>query len=211
MRGRAGSGGHRLDSAPDRDAPNRKDRHDRPPRLPRPAPRGRPAELVRVRAGAGSSSTGSSAAGWPGDADRTAWDQAPSYAEQEEQTRPAYGQPYGYGQDATTVPAYGYGQGTPGYGFGAPLQPGQTEGIGRSVASMILGIISVVGGFTFLLPPIVGVVLGHIGLKREPHGRGMAIAGLVMNYVSLALLLLAVVFLVILVIAGISLGDYTST
>ena len=96
-------------------------------------------------------------------------------------------------------------------GFGAPLQPGQTDGVGRSVASMILGIISVVGGFTFLLPPIVGVVLGHIGLKREPHGRGMAIAGLVMNYVSLALLLLAVVFLVILVIAGISLGDYTST
>ena len=32
-----------------------------------------------------------------------------------------------------------------------------------------------------------------------------------MNYVSLALLLLAVVFLVILVIAGMSLGDYTST
>ena len=160
---------------------------------------------------AGSSGTGSSAAGWPGDADRAAWDRAPSYAEQEGQTRPAYGQPYGYGQDANTVPAYGYGQGTPGHGFGAPLQPGQTEGIGRSVASMILGIISVVGGFTFLLPPIVGVVLGHIGLKREPHGRGMAIAGLVMNYVSLALLLLAVVFLVILVIAGISLGDYTST
>lgn len=104
-----------------------------------------------------------------------------------------------------------YGQGTPGHGFGAPLQPGQTDGVGRSVASMILGIISVVGGFTFLLPPIVGVVLGHIGLRREPHGRGMAIAGLVMNYVSLALLLLAVVFLVILVIAGISLGDYTST
>ncbi|MFI7397559.1 DUF4190 domain-containing protein [Micrococcus luteus] len=164
-------------------------------------------------AGAGSSGTGSSAAGWPatptGDADRAAWDQAPSYAEQEEQTRPAYGQPYGYGQDATTVPAYG--QGTPGYGFGAPLQPGQTEGIGRSVASMILGIISVVGGFTFLLPPIVGVVLGHLGLKREPHGRGMAIAGLVMNYISLALLLLAVVFLVILVIAGMSVSDYTST
>lgn len=53
-------------------------------------------------AGAGSSGTG-----WPGDADRAAWDQAPSYAEQEEQTRPAYGQPYGYGQDANTVPAYG--------------------------------------------------------------------------------------------------------
>ena len=68
-----------------------------------------------------------------------------------------------------------------------------------------------VGGFTFLLPPIVGVVLGHLGLKREPHGRGMAIAGLVMNYVSLALRLLGVVFLVILVIAGMSVSDYTST
>ena len=39
----------------------------------------------------------------------------------------------------------------------------------------------------------------------------MAIAGLVMNYVSLALLLLGVVFLVILVIAGMSVSDYTST
>ncbi|MFP3336558.1 hypothetical protein R0J91_00855 [Micrococcus sp. SIMBA_131] len=68
-------------------------------------------------AGAGSSGTGSSAAGWPdaptGDADRAAWDQAPSYAEQEEQTRPAYDQPYGYGQDATPSPPTATGRARP--------------------------------------------------------------------------------------------------
>ena len=156
---------------------------------------------------------GSSAAGWPDTpadaAERAAWDQAPSYSEQQEQPRPAYGQPYGYGQDGTTVPGYGHGQGTPAYGYGAPLQPGQTAGTGRSVASLILGIISVVGGFGLVIPPIVGVVLGHTALKREPHGRGMAIAGLVMNYVSLALLL-AVVLVAIVVFANLAAGDFTS-
>ena len=76
-----------------------------------------------------------------------------------------------------------------------------------AIAAAVLGGFSLRGGEGL----IVGVVLGHLGLKREPHGRGMAIAGLVMNYVSLALLLLAVVFLVILVIAGMSVSDYTST
>ncbi|TFI26717.1 DUF4190 domain-containing protein, partial [Micrococcus endophyticus] len=98
----------------------------------------------------------------------------------------------------------------PAYGFGAPLAPGQTEGTGRSVASMILGIVSIVGGFTLVVPPIVGVILGHLGLKREPNGRGMAIAGLVMNYLSLAFVLLGVVLLTILVAAGMAASEYST-
>ena len=159
--------------------------------------------------GGGASGGGSSAASWPdgpaADADRAGWEQAPSYAEQ--QPAPAYGGDAGHGQDGY-APAPGHGR--PAYGFGAPLAPGQTEGTGRSVASMILGIVSIVGGFTLVVPPIVGVILGHLGLKREPNGRGMAIAGLVMNYLSLAFVLLGVVLLTILVAAGMAASEYST-
>lgn len=157
--------------------------------------------------GAGSSGTGSSAAGWPdapaADADRAGWDQAPSYAEQQAQAAPGYGGA-GYGGAG-----YGYAP-APAYGYGAPLQPGQTEGTGRSVASMIIGIISIVGGFALFVPPIIGVILGHMGLKREPNGRGMAIAGLVMNYLSLAFVLLGLVLLTILIAAGMAATEYST-
>lgn len=164
--------------------------------------------------GGGASGGGSSAASWPdgpaADADRAGWEQAPSYAEQ--QAAPAYGGDAGHGQDgyapAGYAPAPGHGRAA--YGFGAPLAPGQTEGTGRSVASMILGIVSIVGGFTLVVPPIVGVILGHLGLKREPNGRGMAIAGLVMNYLSLAFVLLGVVLLTILVAAGMAASEYST-
>lgn len=164
--------------------------------------------------GGGASGGGSSAASWPdgpaADADRAGWEQAPSYAER--QAAPAYGGDAGHGQDgyapAGYAPAPGHGR--PAYGFGAPLAPGQTEGTGRSVASMILGIVSIVGGFTLVVPPIVGVILGHLGLKREPNGRGMAIAGLVMNYLSLAFVLLGVVLLTILVAAGMAASEYST-
>lgn len=168
-------------------------------------------------AGAGSSGTGSSAAGWPdapaADADRAGWDQAPSYAEQQAQAAPGHGHdaagygPAGYAA-ADYAPAYGQG-GAP-YGYGAPLAPGQTDGTGRSVASMILGILSIIGGFALVLPPIVGVILGHMGLKREPNGRGMAIAGLVMNYLSLALVLIGVVLFTILIAAVMAAPEYST-
>jgi hypothetical protein len=45
---------------------------------------------------------------------------------------------------------------------------------------MVLGLVSIVLGFTFLVP-LVGFVLGIIGVRREPAGRGMAITGLVLN------------------------------
>lgn len=49
-----------------------------------------------------------------------------------------------------------------------------------SIASLVLGLVSIFAGFTFVAP-IVGLVLGVIGLKREPAGKGMAIAGLILN------------------------------
>lgn len=66
---------------------------------------------------------------------------------------------------------------------------------GMSVASMVLGLVSIVFGFTFVCP-VVGLILGIIGIKREPAGRGMAIAGIIINAVILAGWAIAVIFII---------------
>lgn len=64
---------------------------------------------------------------------------------------------------------------------------------GLAVASLVLGIVSVIGGALLLLvPPILAVIFGHNALakcKNDPAlaGRGMGIAGLAMGYASFAL------------------------
>ncbi|MEE2570187.1 DUF4190 domain-containing protein [Pseudarthrobacter sp. J64] len=64
---------------------------------------------------------------------------------------------------------------------------------GLSVASMVLGISSIVFGW-ILLVPIVGLVLGIVGLRREPAGKGMAVTGLVLNGLALSGWVLLMVF-----------------
>jgi hypothetical protein len=92
-------------------------------------------------------------------------------------------------------PAQGYpGYAQPGYGQ-FPYAPPAPKGL--SLASMICGIAVFVGFGFFILPQIAAVVLGHMGLRREPAGRGFAIAGLVMGYVGVALTLLFLVFFII--------------
>ncbi len=56
---------------------------------------------------------------------------------------------------------------------------------GFSIASLVLGIVSIVAGWTFFAPA-AGLVLGILALKREPAGRTMAIWGIVLNSVMLA-------------------------
>ncbi|MDR5701083.1 DUF4190 domain-containing protein [Agromyces aerolatus] len=69
-------------------------------------------------------------------------------------------------------------------GTGIPAQP-YVETNGFSIASLVLGIVSIFAGFTFIVP-VVGVVLGVLALKREPASRTMAIWGVVLNAVMLA-------------------------
>ncbi|MEV4544753.1 DUF4190 domain-containing protein [Micromonospora echinaurantiaca] len=68
----------------------------------------------------------------------------------------------------------------------AAVQPPLTSGL--ATASMVLGILGVLGGWClFGLPCILAVVLGHLALRETRDGtrsgHGMAVAGLVMGYV----------------------------
>lgn len=117
---------------------------------------------------------------------------------------PIYGQsgttPYAPGQPAYGQPARQYDQQSP------YAQPGSANAYGQpayysvpaapkglSIASMCCGIAALVGFGFFLLPQLAAVILGHLALRREPAGRGMAIAGLVMGYVAIAVTVLVMV------------------
>ena len=121
----------------------------------------------------------------------------PSYGQQGHQYGGQYSQQYSqkYGQQ----PYYGqqYNQQYSGpYGqpyAGMPVQPK-----GLSIASLCCGIAVYVGFGFVLLPQIAAVILGHMALRREPSGRGFAIAGLVMGYIGLALTVLALIGLAML-------------
>lgn len=78
-----------------------------------------------------------------------------------------------------------------------PYAAPAAETNGFSIASLVLGLVSIVASSTFFVP-VVGLVLGILALKREPASRTMAIWGIVLNGVMLAgtvlFGLLAVVF-----------------
>lgn len=94
-----------------------------------------------------------------------------------------YGSPQQYGPPGSAYNVYGQ----PAY-YGMPPEPK-----GLSIASMCCGIAAFVGFGFFILPQIAAVILGHLALKREPGSRGMAIAGLVMGYVAIALTIAVIV------------------
>lgn len=104
-----------------------------------------------------------------------------------------YGAPVQYGQPGSPFNAYGQ----PAY-YGVPPEPK-----GLSIASLCCGIAAFVGLGFFLLPQLAAVILGHMALKREPSGKGMAIAGLVLGYVGIALALLVFVIIAL----GLAIGS----
>lgn len=78
---------------------------------------------------------------------------------------------------------------------------------GPAAKSPILSILSLVGGVVGLLLSccygagfifaVAGIVLGHLGRKREPNGKGLALAGLITGYVGVALCILTWIVLVL--------------
>ncbi|MET1035972.1 MAG: DUF4190 domain-containing protein [Arthrobacter sp.] len=84
---------------------------------------------------------------------------------------------------------------------GYPAAPPKT----LSIVALVFGVVSVATGGFLLVPQLGAVVLGHIALRREPEGRAMAIAGLVMGYLVIGLWLLFIV------VVGLFLGGIAST
>ncbi|WP_025157094.1 hypothetical protein [Leifsonia aquatica] len=70
-----------------------------------------------------------------------------------------------------------------------------------SVTSFVLGLASIVFGWTFVAP-IAGIVVGILALGREPFGKTFAVWGIVLN----ALMLFGVLIGLVLALAGIGLG-----
>lgn len=106
----------------------------------------------------------------------------------------------GFGQDPD------YSHHPQGYGYPQNFDPYASQSKGFSIASLVIGIASLVFLWMFFIPPVVGVVLGHIGRKKEPAGRGLALGGLITSYIALSF----VVGFFLLIILGIALGLDTS-
>lgn len=72
-----------------------------------------------------------------------------------------------------------------------PEPPAPRRTSGQAIASLVFGVLSVIGGGFLLIPPLLAVVLGHFAVgacNRDPglDGKGLAIAGLVLGWVALA-------------------------
>ena len=91
------------------------------------------------------------------------------------------GPPMGY------APPTGYGA-PPGYWPYAPPRPGAN---GMAIASMVLGIL-----WIWWIGSILAVIFGHISLhqirRTNQTGRGMAIAGLVLGYLGVAVVVILI-------------------
>lgn len=121
------------------------------------------------------------------------------------ETPPAPDNYYGGQQQFQNAPAPQYGQpqfqNPPGSQYSAPTYYQGGSGYvgvnsgprGFSLTSMILGLTSLILVGFMIVPQIVGIVLGHIGLRKEsPQGRAFSITGLITNY--LALLIWGVIY-----------------
>jgi hypothetical protein len=73
---------------------------------------------------------------------------------------------------------------------------------GLSIASLVLGICGLL--FLWVIGPILAVIFGHVGLKqirtRNENGRGMAIAGIVMGWIGVAV---SILFIVVIILAAV--------
>lgn len=94
------------------------------------------------------------------------------------QPAPAYGEP--------AAPAYGQ-----------PAAYGQPSGAKTNTLAIISLVASIAGFILWGIGFVVGVICGHISLsqikKTGEQGRGMAIAGLIVGYVGIALTIIGVI------------------
>lgn len=112
---------------------------------------------------------------------------------------PGFGPPPNFGQ-----PPGAFGPPPVGYGMPGAMAPNES----LAIASLVCGILSLVcfGAFA----GIPAVICGHLGLGKikrsggQLRGGGMALAGLIMGYVSLGLTLIVMLFYGAMIIAAIA-------
>ena len=111
-------------------------------------------------------------------------------------------------------PAYGSAPAAPAYGSGPAAQAYSPQGYGQPNAAdkwNVLAIISLVSAFFVSL---AAVICGHIALsqikKTGEKGRGLAIAGLVLGYLGILSGIIVIVFFIIVTIAAVNDGSYST-
>jgi hypothetical protein len=80
-----------------------------------------------------------------------------------------------------------------------------------SILSLVAGIISILLSFFFgtgLIFGIAGIVLGHLGQRKERESKGLWLTGLILSYIGAALSLLILLFTIIGLVA---LANYSGT
>ncbi|MEO6201467.1 MAG: hypothetical protein ABIX44_09915 [Cryobacterium sp.] len=72
-----------------------------------------------------------------------------------------------------------------------------------AVTSLVLGLLSIFAGWTFLVP-LAGLTVGILSLRREPQNRTVAIWGIVLNAVVLAGVVVLALLLLVAIAAGLA-------
>ena len=118
-----------------------------------------------------------------------------------------------YGYPQSSAPSYGYAAGYGGYGATptyVPVMP-QPKTNGMAIGSMVVSIVGITlvacyGGGGLL--GIVGAILGHVARRqikaRKESGDGMALAGIIIGWISAGLGLLVVGLIVAFVVYAVN-------
>lgn len=78
------------------------------------------------------------------------------------------------------------------------MSKGSEKQSGMGIASLVLGIISILTLGVFIFPEIVGLVLGIIGILDKTHKKTLAIVGTVLSGIAIVIIVFS------LILAGIS-------
>ncbi|MDF2562380.1 MAG: hypothetical protein K0R99_3826 [Microbacterium sp.] len=74
-----------------------------------------------------------------------------------------------------------------------PIPSTPAASTAKGTASLVLGICSIFAGWTFFAPAI-GLTLGIMALRGEPHSRTQAAWGVALNAIALSVWLLTITF-----------------
>ena len=106
----------------------------------------------------------------------------------EPQPAPPYPQPYPQPYPPQGYPPPAYGQHPPPYPYPYPYPPARSTN-GMAIASMVLGIV-----WVYWIGSILALIFGYLALseirKSKQAGEGMAIAGIVLGWIGVGILVI---------------------